>query len=137
MKLRVPTGCCAVSHEGKILEIAEDGSIEVKKSSVMSLISHGLTPLDDKQRESGGGGHMAVAQSVRQPDQPGTGKPSRSLDTCVGAEAGITEPSAGINDISEMKRRELFTLLRAKGIRVSLPVTNDELRAAIRSAAGG
>jgi hypothetical protein len=37
-------------------------------------------------------------------------------------------------DISGFNRRALFAFLRAKGVSVSLPVTNEELRAASRRA---
>ncbi|MGH6834949.1 MAG: hypothetical protein ACREC9_05200, partial [Methylocella sp.] len=37
-------------------------------------------------------------------------------------------------DISGLNRRALFAFLRAKGVSVSLPVTNEELRAAARRA---
>jgi hypothetical protein len=40
-------------------------------------------------------------------------------------------------DISGLSRRALFAFLRAKGVSVSLPVTNEELRAAARRAREG
>jgi hypothetical protein len=40
-------------------------------------------------------------------------------------------------DISGLNRPALFAFLRAKGVSVSLPVTNEELRAAARRAREG
>lgn len=37
--------------------------------------------------------------------------------------------SAPVEDIATMSRNELFAFLKAKGIAVSLPITNDQLRA--------
>jgi hypothetical protein len=43
MKLRVAEGCHAVSCEGKMLEIIDDGSVEVDDAAVETLVAHGLT----------------------------------------------------------------------------------------------
>ncbi|MGH6851726.1 MAG: hypothetical protein ACREDJ_00705 [Methylocella sp.] len=45
-----------------------------------------------------------------------------------------TEPG---EDISSLNRRALFAFLRAKGVSVSLPITNEKLRVAARRARDG
>jgi hypothetical protein len=50
------------------------------------------------------------------------------------ASASISVLDIRIEDIAVLRRQELFTFLRAKGVSVSLPVTNKELRAAARHA---
>ena len=53
------------------------------------------------------------------------------------ASNNITILALGVEDISSLNRRELFSFLKAKGVSVSLPVTNEELRAAARHALVG
>ncbi|MGH6857487.1 MAG: hypothetical protein ACRECP_07595, partial [Methylocella sp.] len=48
-----------------------------------------------------------------------------------------TETGGQEQDISGLNRPALFAFLRAKGVSVSLPVTNEELRAAARRAHHG
>ncbi|MDR3407071.1 MAG: hypothetical protein P4L68_01070 [Methylovirgula sp.] len=53
-----------------------------------------------------------------------------------GAERPRSPPPGGnMPDIDALNRRELFALLREKGVRVRPPITNDALREAARRAA--
>jgi hypothetical protein len=40
----------------------------------------------------------------------------------------------GLDDVATLNRRGLFSLLRSKGVSVSLPITNEALRTAARKA---
>ncbi len=45
--------------------------------------------------------------------------------------------AAGRDEVATLDRRGLFSLLRSRGVSVSLPITNAELRAAARKALAG
>lgn len=112
MKLRAPDDCCAASHAGQIIEISEDGSVEVEEHLQATLISHGFAVWE---RQTGSPSPPESAQS-----QP------RDSETRPAPEAA---PAIDF-DISTLGRRELFAYRKAKGISVRLPMTNQELRAA-------
>jgi hypothetical protein len=153
MKLRVPEGCHAVSHAARAIEIAEDGSVEVEDDARNVLISHGFIPWEDGQ-ETPNLAPMTRDQLVTQAMNM-TMKTIEAISTedirarFVVAEASmppdgyedasnsITISDVGIEDISVLNRRELFSLLKTNGVSVSLPVTNEELRAAARHSLGG
>ena len=98
MKLRAPKGCSSVSHGGRILKIAADGSLDIEDEAAEVLAAHGFQPWEE--------------------------------DT--GAAEGI-EAFPG-DDFESLNRKALFALLRKRGVRVALPITNAELRAAARRA---
>ena len=153
MKLRVPEGCHAVSHAARAIEIAEEGSVEVEDEARNVLISHGFIPWEDGQ-ETPNLAPMTRDQLVTQAMNM-TIKTIEAISTedirarLVVAEASmppdghedasnsITISDIGIEDILVMNRRELFSFLKTKGVSVSLPVTNEELRAAARHSLGG
>ncbi len=153
MKLRVPEGCHAVSHAARAIEIAEDGSVEVEDDARNVLISHGFIPWEDGQ-ETPNLALMTCDQLVTQAMNM-TMKTIEAISTedirarLVVAEASmppdgnedasnsITISDIEIKDISVLNRRELFSFLKIKGVSVSLPVTNEELRAAARHSLGG
>lgn len=108
MKLRAPDGCAAVSHEGRAFAIAADGSIDVEDRVAAALAAHGFTPWHGEARN--------IADATRD------------------AGVAIDPDRAAKDDIDSLNRPALFALLRGKGVRVSLPISNAELRAVARRA---
>jgi hypothetical protein len=152
MKLRVPEGCRAASHGGRAIEIAEDGSAEIDDGAWQVLISHGFIPWWDDQ-EAPNLAPMTRGELITEAMNM-TMKTIETISTDdirvrLAVAAASTEPDEhenigtskaisdiGIQDISVLSRRELFAFLRAKGVSVSLPVTDEVLRAAARHALG-
>ena len=58
---------------------------------------------------------------------------------CAGASAShpMTSAAMDVPDLETLSRRALFALLREKGVRVRLPITNAALREAARQAISG
>ncbi|MCI0466797.1 MAG: hypothetical protein L0Y57_07310 [Beijerinckiaceae bacterium] len=150
MKLRAPDGCCSVSYMGEAVEISRDGSVAVEEAVAEVLLSHGFTLLDDTKGSTNlaaaGGdpprrhGQNSGQKSKRQKAPGNTAAPAgASLPGVETPEstviAAVLPASAG--NIPALNRRELFALLRAKKVPVSLPITNDELRALARRACSG
>lgn len=98
MKLRAPAGCASICHDGQIIVVEADGTIDVTKTIAAALTAHGFVPCDEASR--------------------------------MPAEAAATKEV----DIDALKRNDLFAFLRARGIKVALPITNKALRAAARKA---
>lgn len=44
MKLRAPSGCASICHDGRIFVVADDGSVDVPKAMASALAAHGFTP---------------------------------------------------------------------------------------------
>lgn len=152
MKLRVPDGCDAVSHQGQLLEVAEDGSIDVDDDDWVILSSHGFRPWSEEHAA------LEIAAMTREGlvmrVMNATLKTLQGLGTeDIRARLLAAEDSVGPSEIesvvtsktpsdidgeaiSAFNRYELFAFLRAKGVSVSLPITNDELRAVARRALG-
>jgi hypothetical protein len=152
MKLRVPEGCRAASHAGLAIEIAEDRSVEVEDDARNVLISHGFIPWEGGQ-ETPNLAAMTHEQLVTQAmnmtikmietisdedirTRLATVEASMQPDEREDAGASIAISNIGIEEISVLSRRELFAFLKAKGVSMSLPVTNEELRAAARHTLG-
>jgi len=112
MKLKAPTGCHAASHGGRFIAIAQDGTIEVDHEAAPVFIAHGFCRVDTDE-----GLQPESAKSVH--SRP----PSK-------AKSGGTEPIP--RGVEALSRNELFALLRAKGVPVRLPISNNDLRAAAR-----
>jgi hypothetical protein len=110
MKLRAPQGCIALSHQGRMLPISSDGSIEIERAESETLVSHGFVPLD-----TDGGSTQSLQLAGSRGDSA----------------AGETT----VSDISKLNRVALFALLKERGVPVSLPITNQELRALAAQAA--
>ncbi len=110
MKLKAPFSCCAASHNGRAIPFAEDGTIDVDDKVAPVFVAHGFTPVELSQGTD--------AAERRHPS----------------AEPSI--PDTGTDGIDALSRKELFAFLRAKGVSVSLPITNNELRAAVRQSLG-
>lgn len=133
MKLRVPNSCCAISHMGESLLIGEDGSIDMSEDDWPLLAPHGLRPW----REDGTTHNTMVASREN-------ATPTLKALLSKGAEDPVSivvseiaapptaDPNAVVDVISTLNRQELFAFLRSKKISVSLPITNDELRALAR-----
>ncbi len=110
-------GCHAASHQGRSIAIAEDGTINADDQAAAVFIAHGFRPAEDNAREQDGDAKPA-----------GHGRRSKGMSI---------HPGSDIPDIESLSRKELFALLRAKGVSVALPITNSELREAARRACAG
>jgi len=109
MKLCVPPGCGAASHNGCALEIDAEGRVDVDEDAAYALAAHGFTALCET-----------------------TAKDPVSLQSHAAAKQAQTNP---LDDgISELNRPGLFAFLKERGICVSLPITNDQLRVLARAA---
>jgi len=149
MKLRVPEGCGAVSHQGRLLEINEDGSIDVDEEASMSLAAFGFTPwsaepstdipakTDDERVKRAIHASLKTMRSIDAEDVCDgrrMAKAAMRADEDEASPSAIATAAAGVQMISALSRQGLFAFLRASGVSVSLPITNDELRAAARRA---
>jgi hypothetical protein len=151
MKLRVPEGCGAVSHLGRSLGIAEDNSINVEETDWAILAAHGFRPWTEKKEAP------EIAQMSREElivaAMNATLNALQAVATeeirtrLVASEAASLPFESPVNSavvaieedaesISALNRQQLFAFLRSKGVSVSLPVTNEELRAIARQATG-
>jgi hypothetical protein len=115
MKLRAPAGCYAASHGGLAVSIAEDGTIDVDDKVALVFIAHGF-----RKAEASHGTEATKSKSGKAGNLPSAKPVIQEIGDEVGA----------------LSRKELFAFLRAKGISISLPVTNAELRAAVRQSLG-
>lgn len=111
VKLRAPDGISSIVHNGTEIPVANDRSVEVDSHSAQVLKTHGFRAWASRCS-------TGSTDAVNVPDSP------QSSDERE-------------RDLSTLKRPALFAYLRAKGISVSLPVTNDELRAMARRASAG
>ena len=55
MKLRLPKGTTRLSHAGKAVAIAADGTIEIDVDAIALLKPHGIAPAGDPPTEPAGG----------------------------------------------------------------------------------
>jgi hypothetical protein len=154
MKLRAPEGCRSISLKGRSLFVAADGSLDVGDDVASDLSAHGFTPwrgakscnvnsLDGMSRE---GLVAALMDLYRRNLEAGETEAIRAkLRALHAAAAGRPEETAipdspdqaeGLHDddIESLNRSALFALLRRKGVRVTLPITNAQLRAAAKRA---
>lgn len=116
MKLKAPFGCCAASHNGRAIPFAEDETIDVDDKVALVFIAHGFSPVELN--------HGTDAAK------------SKTIEACRRPIAKSVIPDTGTDGIEALSRKELFAFLRAKGVTVSLPITNNELRAAVRQSLG-
>lgn len=148
VKLRAPDGISAIVHDGVKIEIGDDRSVEVDDHSAEVFKVHGFRPWNDGKRaapiDAVPHSHKVLQLLER---------PRRTLDVlpAEGLQASLSETAPGSvippddtetggeheQDISVLNRPALFAFLRAKGVSVSLPITNEELRAAARLAREG
>jgi len=47
MKFRLPQGCASLSHAGKAVAVAADGSFELGAAAVVLVAPHGIVPVGD------------------------------------------------------------------------------------------
>lgn len=145
VKLRAPDSISSIVYDGNEIEIADDRSVEVDDVSAGELKVHGFRPWNDGQSAMPidatprsqtvldilRGTRRTLEASPAEECQ--AGMPAAAPDPVIlrdGTETGgAQEP-----DISSLNRPALFAFLRAKGVSVSLPITNEELRAAARRA---
>jgi hypothetical protein len=148
VKMRAPDGISSMVHDGAEVPIGDDRSVEVDDHSADVFKSHGFRPWNgDKIAvtiDATPQLHMDLhlLERLRRPFDM---LPAEDLQASLPA----TDPGTVIppddtetgdeheQDISGLSRRALFAFLRAKGVSVSLPVTNEELRAAARRACEG
>ena len=104
MKLRAPDSCIGVSYRGRNYGISSDGSIDLDEEACAALAGHGF----------------AIASTKT--DAGPQAEPERTT-----VHVNTVEGPAD-DDIEGLNRVELFALLRSKGVSVSLPITNLELR---------
>lgn len=152
MKLRSPKGCGAISHQGRILEISEDGSIDVDEDIWASLGAHGFKLWSDEAPPE-------IDEMTR--DELVMGVTKLTLETMlsmgsdeicsklVGAQNANGSQESGepalkiemdrvrLETLSTLNRPALFSFLKSKGVSVSLPVTNAELRTLAARALSG
>ncbi len=112
IKLRAPLGCGAVSHGNDVIEIDARGYVLVDEHIARVLIAHGFTSTD----ENAAGQKRGLVE---------------------GSPSGEPRPDAPEVDVERLNRPALFAFLKEKGVRVSLPITNNELRAIARAALKG
>jgi hypothetical protein len=133
-------------YTGRVIEIAKDGSVEVEDTFQVVFFTHGFKPWESPESAPFPMGmrcgefaaqamdiavetmpvidpNCTIVAPVEAP-MPANG----SVDT--GASASTS--NVGADDISALSRRALFAFLREKGISVSLPISNEELRAVAR-----
>ncbi len=113
MKLRVPSGCGAASHDGHAIEIDTDGCVTVEDHAAQALRAHGFLPLNGADAK------------LDAPHEPAHAEPNAEKHDSYG------------DEVDGLNRRGLFAFLKAKGVGVCLPITNDELRALARRANEG
>ncbi|VFU10249.1 conserved hypothetical protein [Methylocella tundrae] len=152
MKLRVPAGCGAVSHLGRSLEIAEDNSIEVDDADWPALSAHGFRLWEEEDlRELASMNReelivAAMNATLRALQTIGTEEIRTRLTASEASvlpfeqTSGVAGAGANVNasaeSVSALSRQGLFAFLKGRGVSVSLPVTNEELRAMARQAMG-
>ncbi len=153
MKLRAPEGCASVSHCGHVLRVEADGSLDVDDDVAESLAAHGFSPWrETKPRDMEAMTRdelimqvmdltlqtlrstetEAIRARLRKAQPGGADLPDETMS------AGVTLDAEKLreDDLERLNRPALFALLRKKGVRVALPVTNVELRAAAKRALG-
>jgi hypothetical protein len=148
VKLRAPDGISSIVHAGVEVPIGDDRSVKVDDHSAEVFKVHGFRPWNSGKSvasiDAVPHSHM-VLHLLERPRRPLDVLPAEGLRASVPATApGTVIPPDDTEtggereqDISGLNRRALFAFLRAKGVSVSLPVTNEELRAAARRALHG
>ncbi|MGH6839641.1 MAG: hypothetical protein ACREDT_12755 [Methylocella sp.] len=145
VKLRAPDGISSIVHDGNEVEIADDRSVEVDDLSAGVLKAHGFLPWNHGQSAvqiDATPRSQTVLDILKGTRRTLEGRPAEEPRAGVPAAAPDTVPLPDVTetggeqeqDISSLNRPALFAFLRANGVSVSLPITNEELRAAARRA---
>jgi hypothetical protein len=146
--LRAPDGISSIVHDGVEVPIGDDRSVEVDDHSAEVLKVHGFCPWNGGKNavpiDAVPHSHMVLhlLEGPRRPLDvlPAEGLPASLPATVPGTVIPPDDTETGCEherDISGLNRRALFAFLRAKGVSVSLPITNEELRAAAHRAREG
>jgi hypothetical protein len=148
VKLRAPDGISSIVNDGVEVPIGGDRSVEVDDLTAEVFKVHGFRPWNgDKNTvtiDAVPHSHVELGL-LQRPRRPLDALRAKGLQASLPATApGTVNPPAQTEtggeqeqDISGLNRRALFAFLRAKGVSVSLPVTNEELRAVARRALHG
>jgi hypothetical protein len=148
VKLRAPDGISSIVHDGVEVTIGDDRSVEVDDDSAEVFMVHGFRPWNGGKNavliDAAPHSHR-VLHLLERPRRTLDAVPAEGLRASLPATAPNTANPPGDTetggeheqDISGLNRRALFAYLRARGVSVSLPVTNEELRAAARRAREG
>jgi hypothetical protein len=148
VKLRASDGISSIVHDGVEVEIGDDRSVEVDDLSAEVFKVHGFRPWNGGKNavpiDAVPHSHM-VLHLLERPRRtlgvlPAEGLPASLPATAPGTVIPPDDTKTGgeqEQDISGLNRPALFAFLRAKGVSVSLPVTNEELRAAARRTLDG
>ena len=104
MKYRLPKGCAGVSHAGRTLAIASDGTVDVASGAAALLAPHGLVP-------------------TAEPAQPAPGDPKP-------ADPKPVDPKR----VDMLSRAELVAALTARGAPAPAGADIATLRGALRQA---
>jgi hypothetical protein len=147
-RLRAPDGISSIVHGGVEVPIGDDRSVEVDDHSAEVFKVHGFRPWNGGKNavpiDAAPHSHM-VLHLLERTGRTLDASPAEGLRASLPATApGTLNPppeteTGGEQEqhISGLNRRALFAFLRAKGVSVSLPVTNEELRAVARRALHG
>lgn len=156
IKLFAPDNVTGASHNGIEYNVGEDGSLEVPNQAVASaLADHGFRPWAEKGVKPSLKA-MSRAQLVDEAVEnfkaglasTPTEQIRSSLLTLAAGSAplppetdapGQVEPSYYLDEemIDAMGRAALFAALKARGVAVALPVTNEQLKARLRDTLSG
>jgi plasmid stabilization system protein ParE len=151
MKLQAPKGCGSISYEGRLLIVAADGSLDVDDDTARDLSAHGFTPwpaaAPDAAAASTRGDLIGrvMELTLRSLEASGTEAIRARLQALEsGIASAAEEPTRQTPDTSKLhddvieglNRSALFAFLRRKRVRVTLPITNAQLRTVARRALG-
>lgn len=146
VKLRAPEGILSIVHDGVEVPIGNDRSVDADENTAEVFKVHGFRPWshgeDAVQIDAVPRSHV-VLDLLKRSRRPLDECPAEILQGSlpISAQGGVIPRAETCGkqeqDISSLNRRELFAFLKAKGVSVALPITNEELRAASRRACEG
>ena len=149
-KLRAPTGMSSFSHEGRSVEIAKDGSLQVPTRDVAAFKQHGFIDWSD---EPGSGGDIetmtreqlveamifhsrenitaASDEDLRKGIRMARGEHD-DLQVKTGTGSDVVPPVVLTEaDVSGMSRKDMFAFLQERGVAIGPATKDDGLRAAV------
>ena len=126
MKLRAPPNASGpLAHNGMTFEVSDQGCLDVPDESIGALLAHGCRPWPQAESNASDSCSQSGTHSLQTSETPASNE--AEPQTPQGDLATI-----GANEIEAMNRPALFAFLRARAIVVSLPITNNDLRALAR-----
>lgn len=134
-KLRAPEGVTSINHGGITLKVGPDGSLDGPHDA---LAPHGFTLWDAPNRDFDGLSRAEIVahlQTLSTPDLASLlAEASAKTRKNAEKEADVSgNPTP--EQIDAMSRNDMFAYLKQRGVAVSLPVTNEELREIARKTA--